>query len=189
MSQQALLTRIVEALGVADIAYMLTGSLASSLQGEPRATHDVDLVIEIGEPDVPRLLQALAAPDLYLEGSAVAEAVRERTVFNLIQPSTGDKVDFWPLTEDAFDVARFSRRQWVDALGLRLAVSAPEDTILMKLRWARESGGSEKQFTDALRVYELQATALDAGYLDEWAHRLGVADLLARLRAQAEPLA
>ncbi len=66
-------------------------------------------------------------------------------------------------------------------------MSAPEDTILMKLRWARESGGREKQLIDALRVYELQAATLDAGYIEEWAHRLGVDDLLGRLRAQAEP--
>ena len=47
MSQQALLTRIVETLDGAGIPYMLTGSVASSLQGEPRATHDIDLVVDI----------------------------------------------------------------------------------------------------------------------------------------------
>jgi hypothetical protein len=67
-------------------------------------------------------------------------------------------------------------------------VSAPEDTILMQLRWAREAGGSEKQFTDALRVYELQAPALDFEYLGAWARRLGVGDLLTQLEGQAEPL-
>ena len=50
MSQQALLRRTVEALGAAEIPYMLTDSLASNLQGEPRATHVIDLVIEIAEP-------------------------------------------------------------------------------------------------------------------------------------------
>jgi hypothetical protein len=55
MSQRALLKRVVKALGAAGIPYMVTGSLASSLQGEPRATHGIDLVIEIAEPDVPVL--------------------------------------------------------------------------------------------------------------------------------------
>ena len=138
---------------------------------------------------MPRLLKALAAPDLYLDESVVAEAVRGRALFNLVEPSTGDRVDFWPLTDDAFDRERFARRQALQALELQLAVLAPEATILMKLRWALESGGSEKQFTDALRVFELQAPTLDDGYLDEWADRLGVNDLLARLRELAEPLA
>ena len=59
MSQQALLKRVVEALDGAGIPYMLTGSLASSLQGEPRASHDIDLVISITAGDVNDLLEAL----------------------------------------------------------------------------------------------------------------------------------
>ena len=156
--------------------YMLTGSLVSSLQGEPRATHDVDLVVDVRPADVARLL------------AAVEEAVRERRMFNLIQTTTGDKVDFWPLTGEAFDRRRFARRRVVEALGLRLSVSSPEDTILMKLRWSKASGGSEKQLVDALRVYEVQAGGLDLQYLRDWAARLGVADLLAEVVRQAEPL-
>jgi len=167
---------------------MMTGSLVSSLQGEPRATHDIDLVIDVRPADVTRLLQSLAAPDLYLDGEAALDAVRRRLVFNLLQPATGDNVDFWPLTDDAFDSERFARRQLVNALGLRLWVSSPEDTILMKLRWSRASGGSEKQLIDALRVYEVQAGGLDAQYLRDWAARLGVDDLLGALIEQAEPL-
>ena len=71
MSQQALLTRIVEALEGAGIPYMLTGSLASSLQGEPRATHDIDVVIDIAPSDVVRVTEALSAPHIYLDERAV----------------------------------------------------------------------------------------------------------------------
>ena len=188
MSQQALLIRVLAALEAAGIASMVTGSLASSLQGEPRATHDIDLVIEVAPADVDRLVAVLAAPDLYLDERAVREAVRQHTMFNLVQSGTGDKVDFWPLTGEPFDRSRFARRWRVDALGTRFDVSSPEDTILMKLRWARQSGGSEKQITDALRVYELQAMRLDHAYLCEWADRLRVRDLLDDLMVRAEPL-
>ncbi|MGH9649097.1 MAG: hypothetical protein ACRD3I_01370, partial [Terriglobales bacterium] len=61
-------------------------------------------------------------------------------------------------------------------------------TILMKLRWAQMSGGSEKQFGDALRVYEVQYGLLDQSYLDTWATSLGVTEMLARLRSEAKPL-
>ncbi|MGH7333177.1 MAG: hypothetical protein ACREKS_10630 [Candidatus Rokuibacteriota bacterium] len=47
-------------------------------------------------------------------------------------------------------------------------------------------GGSEKQFTDALRVWEVQRGRLDEEYLDQWV--LGVAEVLARLRGEAQPL-
>ena len=64
---------------------------------------------------------------------------------------------------------------------MRVMVSSPEDTILAKLRWAKLSGGSEKQFTDALRVYEVQSGKLDMNYLNAWASDLDIDSLLQRL--------
>ena len=93
-----------------------------------------------------------------------------------------------PLTDDAFDRTRFDRRFVESFEGARLPVSRPEDTILMKLRWAAMLGGSEKQFMDALRVYEVQHGGLDEPYLDRWAAILGVSAALIRLRAEARPI-
>lgn len=109
-------------------------------------------------------------------------------MFNLMDTGSGDKVDFWVLTDEPFDRSRFGRRRAYEVGGQTLLVSSPEDTILMKLKWAKESGGSEKQLGDALNVYELQHAGMDMAYLDEWACRLGVEDLLERLVAEAEPL-
>ena len=109
-------------------------------------------------------------------------------MFNLVELASGDKVDFWILTDEPFDRSRFARRRIAEVLGLRFPISAPEDTILMKLRWAELSGGSQKQFIDALRVYEVQHGVLDLDYLNEWASRLGVESLWQRLRAEATTL-
>ena len=70
-------------------------------------------------------------------------------------------------------------------MGFDLIVSRPEDTILAKLRWAKLSGGSEKQFIDALRVYEVQYHLLDQDYLKDWIHRLGLMELWERLQKEA----
>jgi hypothetical protein len=75
-----------------------------------------------------------------------------------------------------------------DVLDMKLAVSAPEDTILMKLHWGKESGGSDKHFADALRVYEVQYGLLDLEYLRNWARTLGVSAMLERIEEQAERL-
>ncbi len=75
-----------------------------------------------------------------------------------------------------------------DLFGLRLKVSAPEDTILAKLRWSALCGGSEKQINDALRVYEVQFNHLDLEYLSHWAQELDVEPLLQRLRQEAQTL-
>lgn len=191
MSQPELLKLVAQRLEAAGVEYMISGSVASSLQGEPRATHDIDIVVAVRAPaaDVAaRLKAAFPDPDFYLDEAAVRDAIASRAMFNLIDTREGDKVDFWLLTEDAFDLARFDRR-YVDVFeGARLPVSRPEDTILMKLRWAAMLGGSEKQFVDALRVYEVQHGHLDQSYLDQWAVALGVTDSLARLRAEARPI-
>jgi len=167
---------------------MITGSLASSLQGEPRATHDIDLVITVEPYAVSTLAKAFHGPDYYLDVQAAESALRSGQMFNLIEITTGDKVDFWPLTDDPFDRSRFARRQAVEVAGVGLPVSSAEDTILMKLRWAKLSGGSEKQYGDALRVYEVQAGGLDMDYILDWIDRLGVRELWDRLMREAEPL-
>jgi hypothetical protein len=89
----------------------------------------------------------------------------------------GDTVDFWILTDESFDRSRFARQRIVEVLGLRFPVSPPEDSILMKLHRAELSGGSQKQFTDAPRVYEVPQVVLDLESLNDWASQLGVESL------------
>jgi len=186
MSQQELLIKVIQTLEQAGIGYMVTGSIVSSLQGEPRSTHDVDLVVDIQTQSIPHLVKAFPPPDFYLDEDSILEAVARLSMFNLIDMNEGDKVDFWMLTDEPFDRSRFLRRYTEEALGIRIQVSSPEDTILAKLRWAELSGGSEKQFTDALRVYEVQREKLDLSYLEEWANALEIESLWKRLRDEAE---
>ena len=188
MSQSELLKRVVAALQQSNTPYMLTGSYASSLQGEPRLTHDIDLVVAISPPAIASLVEAFPAPAYHLDAVAIAEAIRRKGQFNLLDVANGDKVDFWLLTDDAFDQSRFARRYAEEFNGQQLQVSRPEDTILMKLRWAEMSGGSEKQMRDARSVYELQSTTLDLAYIERWARELGVEPLWNRLKSESSGL-
>ena len=167
---------------------MVTGSVASSLQGEPRATHDVDLVVAMTQDAVRPLIDAFPTPEFYLDEDAARTAIATLGMFNLIAISEGDKVDFWLLTEEPFDRSRFSRKHREEVLGVELQVPSPEDTILAKLKWAKEAGGSEKHVVDALHVYEVQGAGLDCTYLDRWAAELSVADLWKRIQREAELL-
>ena len=191
MSQPELLRLVGEQLEAAGIDYMVSGSIASSLQGEPRATHDIDIVVAVRAPATEaaaRFKASFPEPRFYLDQDAVRDAITSRGMFNLIDVRTGDKVDFWLLTDDGFDRARFDRRYVEIFEGARIPVSRPEDTILMKLRWAVMLGGSEKQVTDALRVYEVQHGRLDESYMDRWATTLGVSETMTRLRTEARPI-
>ena len=188
MSQQELLKKVVDVLRDLGIDYMLSGSLVSSLQGEPRSTHDIDIVVAICHSSAKPLAAAYPPPDYYLTEKSILNALRTNGLFNLIDVNSGDKVDFWMLTDQPFDLSRFRRKRIEDVIGMRLAVSAPEDTSRVKLHWVQKSGGSDRHIIDALRVYEVQYGLLDLEYLRDWARTLGVSSLLDRIEEQAERL-
>lgn len=186
MSQQELLSKVVGTLGRVGVEYMLTGSFASSLQGEPRSTHDIDLVVAIQPKAVKELVSNFPPSEYHLDEESIIDAINNSGMFNLIQVDTGDKVDFWILTDEPFDRSRFARRYIEEVMGIHIMVSSPEDTILAKLKWAKLSGGSEKQFTDALRIFEVQFGKLNVDYLQSWAKELGVELMLQRIQKEAE---
>ena len=57
---------------------------------------------------------------------------------------------------------------------LKMQVSSPDDIILTKLKLTKLCGGNKKQFTDALRDYEVQYGKPDIGYLEQWTKKLDV---------------
>ncbi len=186
MSQQELLTRVIRTLEALELEYMLTGSLASSLHGEPRLTHDIDMVVALKTEAIPRLPGAFPPPEFYLSEQSIHEAIRTESMFMLLHTVEGDKIDFWILTDSPFDQSRLQRRVCERIDGLEVAVSSPEDTILAKLRWAKLSGGSAKHLGDARSVYEVQYDILDLDYLETWADRLEIRPLWEELKRSAE---
>lgn len=179
---------MVDVLDRHQIGYMVTGSIASSIFGQPRSTHDIDLVVALAAEHARDLLIAFPPPTFYLSEASILDAIRGRSMFNLLDISGGDKVDFWILQDDPFDRSRFARRRWETIGGKQVAVSSPEDTILAKLRWSMLSDGSEKQFHDAKHVFEVQQNSLDLNYLSHWASQLGADTLWRRLLDESEPV-
>lgn len=176
--------RVTSALEQVGVGYFLGGSLASSLQGEPRATNDIDLVVDLTEEQVPALAARLG-PEFDVDEEALRRAARERTSWNVFFLPVLTKIDLFVLRPGAFDATEFARRTRVEVRpGQALFVKTPEDTVLRKLLWHREGGSvSERQWRDVVEV--LRHSRLDGGYLDGWAQRLGLAEQLARARAEA----
>jgi hypothetical protein len=176
---------LLDRLGV---SYLVAGSLASSVHGEPRSTNDVDLVANLALEQVAPLLAALEDA-YYMSADAVREAVRTGGTFNLIHFATAVKVDVFVTGGDVFDAERLSRRKRVQlAVGSQgeLWVDLPEYTVLRKLEWYRRGGEvSERQWRDVLGVLRAQGARLDQARLAEWADRLRVRDLLDRAQGEA----
>lgn len=166
--------RLTEALKSAGIPHMVVGSNASSLWGAPRATHDLDLVIDPTEEQLDGLVASLG-PGWYADASAARAALRQRSMFNVIDTATGWKADLIIRKDRPFSREEFARRKLRNLLGRELPVASAEDVMLTKLEWARRSG-SERQLSDVREIVAMQGHRLDLDYLRRWARELRLAE-------------
>lgn len=170
------------------VPYYLGGSVASSTYGTSRTTIDVDIVAEVRSEHIEPLAASLENR-YYLDRSAIAEAVADRSSFNLIHLDTLLKIDVFPLKDRPYDrvAMQRSRTDTLPAGGPQLSFASPEDVILSKLEWFQLGAGiSERQWRDVLGVLKIQAGALDRAYLEHWADQLNLAELLRKAIAEAE---
>jgi predicted nucleotidyltransferase len=105
----------------------------------------------------------------------VAQAVRNRSMFNLIHNALVVKVDCVVRKDSEYRREEFARRREVDIDGRRINLVAPEDLILSKLEWAKESR-SQLQLDDVRNLLR-SVQNLNWAYLDRWVDRLGLAAL------------
>jgi len=186
MPQLKLLEKVIKILSQNNIQYMMTGSIASSLQGIPRSTHDIDIIISIKKIDIEVILKAFSHKDYYISENSIASAIDNKSYFNVLDINEGDKIDFWVLTDSEFDKSRFSRKIKIRIFDFEAYVSTPEDTILQKLYWSKISGGSKKQYNDALNVFEIQYGNIDIEYMHYWSKKLDIEPLFNKIKSEAQ---
>ena len=173
MSLTAFLQKVVEILDEAGVQYMLTGSLAAAYYAVPRATQDIDLVLETESEGVVRLVGGLLAEGWYVDKDAALEAQRSRGQFNTIDPDSGWKADFLVRKERPYSLEEFGRRQRISILGVDVTVASVEDVLISKLEWAL-LGDSALQRRDVVQLLERSWTRLDHTYLQKWIAQLGL---------------
>jgi hypothetical protein len=180
----------INTLNSLNIPHYISGSIASSLYGIARATMDIDLVADIKQNQVPKLVSLLS--DLYyVDEDTVNDAISQKSSFNLIHLSTMIKIDVFIHKSDPYNSSALDRKL-VDRLieedeNSDYYFASPEDIILNKLRWYDMGERvSERQWSDILGVIKVQAESLDIEYLEKWANYLGLSSLLKGAINEAE---
>jgi hypothetical protein len=159
-------TQRLNALGV---AYMVSGSVAVIIYGEPRLTHDVDLIVVLDREQIARLPEVFPPGEFYCPPTEVisVEAAREqRGHFNIIHHETGFKADVYLSGRDPFHAWGLARARQLEVEGQALVLAPPEYVIVRKLEYYRE-GGSEKHLRDIRSMLDASPGAIDRVELEK----------------------
>jgi len=165
-----------ERLRSAGIDYMVTGSVAVMVYGEPRFTHDIDLVIELKRKDVPSLKAAFTEEEFYTPPVEVitVEILRSaRGHFNVIHYPSGFKADFYPAGQDAFMRWGLQHATEYEVNGTPMRVAPPEYVITRKLEFFRE-GQSQKHLIDIAGMLSYSANLIDKDNLSSFVNKFGL---------------
>ena len=160
MTLADVLGRVAAALDVAGVPYMVSGSVAGTVHGIARMTHDVDLVIDPTPRTLDLFVDQLDPAAYYADRDAARDALARRSMFNVIDLATGWKIDCIVRKARDFSVGELARRREAVIGGTRVMVATPEDVILSKLEWAKASG-SERQLEDVAGILAVSGAALD----------------------------
>lgn len=164
---------VTQKLEAAEIPYMIVGSIASMTYGEPRMTHDLDLVVQVLPKDASKFEQIFPEDEYYCPPEEIVKPEILRCgQFNLIHHETGLKIDLVIRKNSEHAKTEFSRRKKITLWqGAEAYMASPEDVILKKLEYFRE-GGSQKHLQDIRGI--LAQTEIDEPYLQGWIAKLGL---------------
>jgi hypothetical protein len=183
----AFLKLILEALKAAKVEYLIGGAIAEWAWGEPRATQDLDIVINLPIKTVGRFSKELENRDMLVPTDIILDALLEDRAdipLNAIHMYSGLKADLYLMRDgDELRQSAFQRRLLVDygpPIG-EVYVHSPEDLILYKLMYLGLSG-QPKHARDIGAILKAKKDQLDYGYIDGWVDHLGLNSLWTALK-------
>ncbi|MGA7159613.1 MAG: hypothetical protein WBZ48_01340 [Bacteroidota bacterium] len=164
--------------------YMISGSVASIVYGEPRLTHDIDIILDLGVSEIANFIAAFPAREFYVTPIEVIrdEVLRpERGHFNLIHLETGFKADIFLRGESELHTWALERKKKIDFQGSALFIAPPEYVIIRKLEYYQE-GHSDKHLGDIKNILTNSSEVIDLEFIRVYAAKNGLADLWRDLR-------
>ena len=169
----------LERLEQAGVRYVVTGSVAVIAYGDPRMTHDIDLVVELQRSQISALVEAFPDEEFYCpppEVIAVESSRSSRGQFNIIHHKTGFKADIYPVGNDSFLAWAINNAKQFPFGSFSIKIAPPEYVIIKKLEYFKE-GRSAKHISDIKGMLEASPDLIDHKKLHELLVRHGLLDL------------
>lgn len=171
----SLLQLVVSRLEKLKIPYVVTGGLAVAYWGLPRSTHDIDIIIEIDSSKVDAILKAFQK-DFYISREGIESMLEHNISFSIIHNESGIKIDFWPVDKkDKHKSAEFKRASKENVFGKKISMIAPEDLIIVKLQWFKDSNSS-RHLEDIKSIFKI--SKVDLKYIKNWAEKQSTSKIL-----------
>lgn len=174
MPEADLIQLFVEPLNKLQVRYLISGSVAAMLYGEPRVTHDIDLILHLRSDDLAGLPEVFPDSEFYLPPSEVisVEMAREqRGHFNVIHSTSGLKADCYIVNRDELHAWAFRHPRSYTVGDTTISVAPPEYVILRKLEYYRE-GRSEKHLRDIQSMLSISPEEIDQSVIKNWTTKL-----------------
>lgn len=182
MEITGVLLKIAAVLNKLEIPYAVTGGVAVTVWGRARYTADIDIVIDIAPQKLKELIKELSQIEegIYLDIDAETpiEFIKKQGGFNLIHSQSGVRADFIIKGEDELSQLELDRAIIKDAWGQKISFISPENLILIKLLWYKDSG-STRHLEDVESI--LKITKVDLEYIKEWAGKQETTEILENL--------
>jgi len=153
---------ILEALKASKVDYMIGGAIAEWAWGEPRATQDLDVVINLPIKSIGKFSKELEKRDMLVPVDIMLDRIAE------------DRADI-PLNAIHLRQSSFQRKILIDygpPIG-KVYVHSPEDLILYKLIYLGISG-QPKHARDIAAILKANRDKIEFEYIEEWVTRLGL---------------
>lgn len=184
MTPEELLLKIAKILDDLKIPYAITGGFAVAVWGKPRFTADIDVIVEFVPQNIKSLAKALLSidKDVYVSEEAMWDALERKSEFNFIHPQTGLKVDFWVRNSkaDIYGKLKLDRAVAKKVDKQKIFFVSPEDLILSKLTWYKESESS-KHLEDIKTILDNQKLKLNLNYIKNWAKKQSTIKILEKI--------
>lgn len=162
--------KIIDVLDELEIEYMLSGSVAMGLYILPRATRDFDFIIHLKPNDIDAFVQRFNE-GYYCDIDTIKDAVKRKSIFNIIDHHSGYKADFMILKNEAFRQEEFARKIQIEYFDKNINIVSAEDLLLSKLIWIQHIQ-SAIQMEDIKMLASIET--LDRNYIKNWIVKLNL---------------